>query len=117
MRKSNRLIPVTKLASKDQSIGVLIFLVCLIIGIGYIVVLVAPQFAAQILLGDSSKWMGLQFWAVAVVVLIAFLAIMFIGAWIGWTMATTPLPKPIEELETKEEKTEEKTEPATETKT
>ncbi|MBX5321753.1 transcriptional regulator, partial [Candidatus Bathyarchaeota archaeon A05DMB-3] len=25
-------------------------------------------------------------------------AVMFIGAWIGWTMATTPPPKPIEEI-------------------
>ena len=33
---------------------------------------------------------------------------MFIGAWIGWTMATTPPPKPIEEITTEmEEKKEE----------
>lgn len=100
------------MAGKDQTIGALIFLVCIIVAIGYIVVLVAPQFAAQILLGDSSKWMSLQFWAVAIVVLIAFLVIMFIGAWIGLTMATTPPPKPAEEAKTEEAKTEPKTEEA-----
>jgi len=59
-------------------------------------------------------WIGLtntanvQFWAVAIPVFIAFIAIMFIGAWIGWTMATTPPPKPIEEITTEiEEKKEE----------
>ena len=56
--------------------------------------------------------------------LIAFLAIMFIGAWIGWIMATTPPPKPIEELKLEEKKpaeeakeTEEKPKTETETKT
>jgi len=35
---------------------------------------------------------------------------MFIGAWIGWTMATTPPPKPIEEITAEvEEAAEEKT--------
>jgi len=33
---------------------------------------------------------------------------MAIGAWIGWTMATTPPPKPIEEITSEiDEKTEE----------
>jgi predicted DNA-binding transcriptional regulator len=42
-------------------------------------------------------------------VFLAFIAILGIGAWIGWTMATTPPPKPIEEITSEtEEKTEEK---------
>ena len=46
--------------------------------------------------------------AVLVLVSIAFIAILAIGAWIGWTMATTPPPKPIEEITTEiEEKKEE----------
>jgi len=98
------------LASKDQAIGALIFIVCIVIGIGYLVVVAAPSVVSPII-GVASE--SLRFWAVAVVVLIAFLAIMFIGAWIGWTMATTPPPKPIEDLELEEEKAEEKT---TETK-
>ena len=46
--------------------------------------------------------------AVLVLVSIAFIAVLAIGAWIGWTMATTPPPKPIEEITTEmEEKKEE----------
>ena len=45
---------------------------------------------------------------VLILVSIAFIAILAIGAWIGWTMATTPPPKPIEEITTEiEEKKEE----------
>jgi hypothetical protein len=48
-------------------------------------------------------------WLLAIPVFLAFIAIMAIGAWIGWTMATTPPPKPIEEITPKtEEKAEEK---------
>jgi len=32
-------------------------------------------------------------------VFIGFIAILAIGAWIGWTMASTPPPKPAEEIE------------------
>jgi threonine/homoserine/homoserine lactone efflux protein len=39
---------------------------------------------------------SLSFWAVAVPVLIGVLAVLGIVMWIGWTMATTPPPKPIE---------------------
>jgi predicted DNA-binding transcriptional regulator len=39
-------------------------------------------------------------------VLIAFIAVLAIGAWIGYTMTTTPPPKPIEEI-TAESKTQE----------
>jgi len=62
-------------------------------------------------------------WSLFILQLTGFIAvggILGIGAWIGWTMATTPPPKPIEELEkeieeeTSEEKTEEKTEAETE---
>ena len=59
------------------------------------------------------------------IVWLAMTAVLFIVAWIGWTLATTPPPKPIEEIEkeleeelkqieTKEEKEEkEKEEPET----
>ncbi|MFQ6094903.1 MAG: hypothetical protein ACE5NN_02055 [Candidatus Bathyarchaeia archaeon] len=95
--------------SKDQAIGALILVVCIVIAVGYLIVLIAPG-AIFPMPTIAVQIHPLQFWAVAVVVLIAFLAIMFIGAWIGWTMATTPPPKPIEELELEEEKTEEEAE-------
>jgi len=99
------------MASKDQVIGGLIFVVCVIIGILYTIGL--------FYLGGNplEKW-ATSFWLIAIPVFLAFIAIMAIGAWIGWTMATTPPPKPIEEITGKiEETTEEKPaeEPSTET--
>ena len=84
--------------SKDQATGVIIFLACTIIALGYVVLLFAPQLLIS-LIRLALPMETLQFWLVAIPVLIAFVAIMFIGAWIRWTMATTPPPKPIEELE------------------
>jgi len=84
--------------SKDQTIGTAIFIACIAIAASYILVLFAPQLLISAT-GLAIPAQTLQFWTIAIVVLIAFLAIMFIGAWIGWTMATTPPPKTIEELE------------------
>ncbi|MDH5461454.1 MAG: transcriptional regulator [Candidatus Bathyarchaeota archaeon] len=84
------------MVSKDQAIGWLIFLACAVVAIVY---LVAFYFFPTIAL-----------WLVGVPVVIAFIAVLAIGAWIGWTMATTPPPKPIEEIEAEtriEEKEEE----------
>ena len=85
--------------SKDQAFGTIIFVVCLIVAVGYIATVAAPQVVKNILPWFPWSAEQIQFGAIATVVLVAFLAIMFIGAWIGWTMATTPPPKPIEELE------------------
>ncbi len=98
------------MASKDQAIGGLIFLVCVVVAIGYIVALFFPEFIVNTLLNWGWTTTGLQraeFWLVAIPVFIAFIAILGIGAWIGWTMATTPPPKPIEEIEAEEKKEEE----------
>lgn len=78
--------------SKDQAIGLLIFLVCIAIAIAYSIGLFWPAL-------DT-----IRFWIVAIPVFIAFIAVLGIGAWIGWTMATTPPPKPIEETQTQETK-------------
>jgi len=92
------------MVSKDQTIGGIILLVCIIIGILYTVGLFY-------LGGNPFEW-SVPFWLIALPVFIAFIAIMGIGAWIGWTMATTPPPKPIEEItsEIEEKKEEEKVE-------
>jgi VIT1/CCC1 family predicted Fe2+/Mn2+ transporter len=72
------------MVSKDQAIGGAILLVCVVVAVVYLVALFG------------------------VPVFVAFVAILFIGAWIGWTMATTPPPKPIEEITTEiEDKKEE----------
>jgi predicted DNA-binding transcriptional regulator len=109
------------MVSKDQVIGGAIFIVCVIVAILYIVFLFGADWMKD--LGWVSDSAAVRFWVVAVPVLIAFVAIMGIGAWIGWTMATTPPPKPIEEITSEieekkeEEKAEEKVaEEATETK-
>jgi len=100
------------MVSKDQSIGGIIFLICIIVALFYVVTLFYPSWLTTLGVSDLS---GVQFWVVALPVFIAFVAIMGIGAWIGWTMATTPPPKPIEEItsEIEEKKTEE---PVTEAK-
>jgi TRAP-type C4-dicarboxylate transport system permease small subunit len=94
------------MVSKDQGIGGAILAVCVIVAIGYLVTLFYPQWLIDI--GVKSAADTIQFWVIAIPVFIAFVAILFIGAWIGWTMATTPPPKPIEEITTEiEEKKEE----------
>jgi len=90
------------MVSKDQTIGGMIFAVCLVIGVLYTVGLFFWP-------GVNPLEWDLQFWLIAIPVFLAFIAIMAIGAWIGWTMATTPPPKPIEEITSEiEEKVEEK---------
>ncbi len=96
--------------SKDQAIGGAILVVCVLIAIFYVVTLFYPSWLTVLgVSNDAVAWQGtVQYWLVAVPVFIAFVAILLIGAWIGWTMATTPPPKPIEEITTEmEEKKEE----------
>lgn len=74
------------MASKDQTIGAVILIACVlgIVVYGWLVFLTA-------------EWVRLL-----VLELTGFVAVggvLAIGAWIGYTMATTPPPKPIEELE------------------
>jgi cytoskeletal protein RodZ len=90
------------MVSKDQTIGGAIFVICVIIGVLYTVGLFFwPG-------GNPLDW-NLPFWLIAIPVFLAFIAVMAIGAWIGWTMATTPPPKPIEEITSEvEEKVAEK---------
>lgn len=100
------------MVSKDQSIGGVIFIVCVLLAILYVVTLFYPQWLID--LGWAKDAGGVRFWVVAVPVLIAFVAIMAIGAWIGWTMATTPPPKPIEEITSELEEETKKEEAAKE---
>ncbi len=104
---------VMKMASKDQAIGGIIFLVCVVVIIGYIGALFFydnPDLGISIKSALNLPWGSgnIAYWLVALPVFIAFVAVLAIGAWIGWTMATTPPPKPIEEIEAEEKKEEEK---------
>jgi predicted DNA-binding transcriptional regulator len=89
------------MVSKDQGIGGAILAVCVVVAIGYLILVVDPG-----LFNLNATNVRLD--AVLVLVSVAFIAILAIGAWIGWTMASTPSPKPIEEITTEtEEKKEE----------
>jgi len=105
--------------SKDQAIGGLIFLVCVVVIVGYIgamffyenpVINISIRRALNLPATGFWSSASVQYWLVALPVFVAFIAVLGIGAWIGWTMATTPPPKPIEEIEAEEKKEEEKSE-------
>jgi predicted DNA-binding transcriptional regulator len=83
--------------SKDQTIGSLILVVCLLIAVAFIALLFFydPYIASILNIGATGD---VRFWLIAAPVTVAFVAVMAVGAWIGWTMATTPPPKPIEEI-------------------
>ncbi len=99
--------------SKDQAIGGVICLVCVLVAVFYVAALFFYEPIVKALPWLNVGSVGVvQYWLIAVPVLIAFVAILAIGAWIGWTMATTPPPKPIEEITTEME--EKKEEPAAE---
>ena len=87
------------MVSRDRVIGGIIFVVCLVLAILYTVGL--------FYFGNPLGSWTIEFWLVAIPVFIAFIAVMGIGAWIGWAMATTPPPKPIEEIESETEKEQE----------
>lgn len=86
------------MASKDQAIGGLIFVACLGVAIWYTIALAFPSVMFE--------WINprdVQMWLIGVPVFIGFIGVLVVGGWIGWTMATTPPPNPIEEIEQKEE--------------
>lgn len=87
--------------NKDQTIGATILIVCAVVGVFYVATLFYPQWLN--VFGTQITQSNVQFWIIAVPVLVAFVAILGIGGWIGWTMATTPPPKPIEEITSTEE--------------
>jgi hypothetical protein len=89
--------------SKDQAIGGAILLVCLLVAVAYLVTLFGYNDLVKPWLNIGSA-ATVQFWLIAIPVFVAFIAILFIGAWIGYTMATTSPPKPIEEITTEQNK-------------
>jgi predicted DNA-binding transcriptional regulator len=107
------------MVSKDQGIGGIIFIVCAVIALLYVVTLFFPQWLGVFGISeDALAWTHeVQFWVIAVPVFIALVAVMGIGMWIGWTMATTPPPKPIEEITSEiEEEAKEEEKPEKKTK-
>jgi hypothetical protein len=89
--------------SKDQMLGAGILAVCALLAIGFVGLLFFydPYIASFLNIGVAAD---VRFWLIAAPVAVALVAIMTIGAWIGWTMASTPSPKPIEKIEAENEK-------------
>ena len=75
----------------DKVIGTVIMVVAVIVIVFYAIVLFNPG-----LIGLSNSASEIL---VKITVFIAVAGIMGILAWIGYTLATTPPPKPIEEIE------------------
>ena len=93
---------------KDQTIGSLILIVCLLVAVAFLALLFLydPYIASFLNLGAAAD---VYYWLIAAPVTIAFIGIMAVGGWIGYTMATTPPPKPIEDLTTETETPKETT--------
>jgi predicted DNA-binding transcriptional regulator len=85
----------------DQALGWLIFLGCSIVAVLYFIAVVFPGNVVQ-LLGLDMYSETFRLYLIAIPVLFGFIVILAIGAWIGWTIATTPPPRPIEEIEADE---------------
>ena len=83
--------------SKEQTLGAVIVTACFIVAVVYVGFLFfyEPYLSPFVNLGSG---VDVRFWLVAAPVAIAFVAILAVGSWIGYTMATTPSPKPIEEI-------------------
>lgn len=89
---------------KDQAIGAVIFVVSVLVAIAFVGLLFFydPYITSFINIGATAD---VRYWLIATPVSVTFVVLMAVGSWIGWTMATTPPPKPFEEI-TEETKTE-----------
>ncbi len=67
--------------NKDRSYGGLIFVVSVLVFIGYIIAL------------TNETW---RTYAIDIPIVLGVLGILGITGWIGWTMLTTPPPAPLE---------------------
>lgn len=86
----------------DKSLGYSIVLITALIMVGYLVWSFAPS------LGSMFSWLAAYSeWAYKLPILAAVYLVLFIVLWIGYTMATTPPPMPLDnplELDKEEKK-------------
>ena len=87
---------------RDKSLGILLFTVSMLAMVGYFLWLFSWLILPQdiLILGKP-----LSDWALIVPVMIIVYTFLFIVAWIGWAMASTPPPLPATQ-KTPEEKEE-----------
>jgi formate hydrogenlyase subunit 3/multisubunit Na+/H+ antiporter MnhD subunit len=87
----------------DRVIGVLIIVSSLVVMTGYFLWAFGDQLLPEVITPEVSEW------AFRVPVVIAVYAVLLILLWIGYTMATTPPPIPLEKpLEIEREEEEER---------
>jgi len=84
------------MVSKDQTVGGVVFVACVIVAVGYSIALFFTESLRSI--GLIQDVAGLRYWLLAIPVFIALIAVLAIGAWIGWTTFTIPPTKPIEDF-------------------
>jgi predicted DNA-binding transcriptional regulator len=90
----------------DRVLGSIILIVCILAIIGYTWLLfLGPETWTVLGVVLNVRWL-----AIAITVWLAVILILGIGAWIGYTMATTPPPTLPEEIKPEEKKEEEKEE-------
>jgi len=89
---------------KDKTLGTLIFALSVLAMIGYFFWLFLPP-EDVVILGKT-----LGEWALIVPVIIIVYAFLFIVAWIGWAMASTPPPLQLAKRTSEEEEETEKEE-------
>ena len=75
---------VSLMANGDRVFGALIFIICVIVGVGYFVAFFFTETLVDI--GIVRDITTLKYWLMIMPVLIALAALLAIGAWIGWTM-------------------------------
>jgi predicted DNA-binding transcriptional regulator len=80
------------MASKDQTMGAGILGIAIILVIVYIWALFFSPW--DMVIGDYP----LRYWMFILPVAILVLGVLAIAGWIGYTMATTPPPKPLEDI-------------------
>lgn len=78
--------------SRDQAIGILLLVVSIVVILAYCWLLFKPP--AWTVLG-----MSIDLFLIKITAAIAVIGVFAILGWIGYTLATTPPPKPIEEIE------------------
>jgi Predicted transcription regulator containing HTH domain len=84
--------------ASDRLVGAGILVVSVIVILVYLIwVLIAPL--APSAFPDWFTSLTTQLWFLRAPVLVAVFALGGIAAWIGWTILTTPPPKPIEEIQ------------------
>lgn len=90
--------------SRDKALGGTVLIICIIVFLLYTYyALAAPAGGVLPFLPAIGGY-----WVLAVPIWLGITILLFIGAWIGWTLLTTPAPEPIESLEEFEEPKEEK---------